>query len=132
MVQLQPKGGDIGFEISAGSLALPFVPALSLSDFGHEGSANRAGVTTSEFDGRAYDGMISGTARIRWGASWTVEGELRTRGVKVAVFAPTLVSDGKVEARGAYTMTGSAPATLYEGRAPAGRVQDRERRARQL
>lgn len=114
VVQLLPKGGDIAFEISAGSLALPFVPALILSEFSMKGSANRAGVTTAEFDGRAYDGVISGSARIRWGATWTVEGELRARGVKVAVFAPALVSDGKVEGRGAYTMTGTKPATLYE------------------
>jgi hypothetical protein len=32
VVTLTPKGSEIGFEISAGSLALPFVPALSLSD----------------------------------------------------------------------------------------------------
>jgi hypothetical protein len=114
-VLLSPKGGDIGFEISAGSLALPFVPALSLAEFGMKGSANRTGVTSSEFDGRAFDGVISGTARIRWGADWAVDGEVRARGVKVAVFAPALVSDGKVEGRAAYTMAGSAPATLFEG-----------------
>ena len=113
-VQLQPKGSDIGFEISAGSLALPFVPALSLSEFSMKGTANRAGVTSSEFDGRAFDGVISGTARIRWGDSWAVDGEVRARGVKVAVFAPALVSDGKVEGRAAYNMAGSAPATLFE------------------
>ncbi len=113
-VQLAPKGGEIGFEISAGSLALPFVPALTLSDFAMKGTANRAGVTMSEFDGRNYDGAISGTAKIRWGANWTVEGELRARGLRVAVFAPTLVSEGKVEGRGAYSMSGSNPATLFE------------------
>jgi cytoskeletal protein CcmA (bactofilin family) len=114
LVQLSPKGSEIAFEIGAGSLALPFVPALSLADFGMKGTANRTGVTSSEFDGRAYDGVISGTARIRWGSSWTAEGEVRARGVKVAVFAPALVSEGKVEGRAAYTMTGSAPAQLYE------------------
>jgi hypothetical protein len=113
-VLLSPRGGEIGFEISAGSLALPFVPALSLAEFGMKGSANRTGVTSSEFDGRAFDGVISGTARIRWDSNWTVDGEVRARGVKVAVFAPTLVSDGKVEGRAAYTMAGSAPAMLYE------------------
>jgi hypothetical protein len=113
-VQLSPKGNDIGFEISAGSLALPFVPALSLSDFGMKGTANRGGVTMSEFDGRAFDGVISGSAKIRWGANWLVDGEVRARGVKVAVIAPALVSEGKVDGRGAYTMSGPNPATLFE------------------
>jgi len=113
-VQISPKGSEMAFEISAGSLALPFVPALNLSEFGMKGTANRGGITSAEFDGRAYDGVISGTARIQWGANWTVEGEMRVRAVKVAVFAPALVSEGKVDGRAAYTMSGSVPAQLYE------------------
>jgi len=113
-VQLSPKGNDIGFEISAGSLALPFVPALTLSDFGMKGTANRGGVVSSEFDGRVFDGVISGTAKIRWGANWTVDGDVRARALRVAVFAPALVSEGKVEGRGAYSMSGSVPANLFE------------------
>lgn len=114
-VRLAPKGSEAEFEISAASLALPFVPALSLSDFGMKGTATRQGVSASEFDGRAFDGVISGKARIGWGASWSAEGELRARGVKVAVFAPTLVSEGKVEANGKFSMSGPVPAKLYEG-----------------
>jgi hypothetical protein len=113
-VQLSPKGSDIGFEISAGSLALPFAPALNLSDFSMKGTANRGGVTNSEFDGRAFDGVITGSAKIRWGANWLVEGEVRARGVRVAVIAPALISEGKVDGRGAYTMSGPNPATLFE------------------
>jgi len=114
LVQLSPKGSDLAFEISAGSLALPFVPALNLADFGMKGTANRGGVTSAEFDGRAYDGVISGTARMQWGTNWSVEGEVKARAVKVAVFAPALVSEGKLEGRANYTMTGSAPGQLYE------------------
>ncbi|MFY9316188.1 MAG: cell envelope integrity protein TolA, partial [Burkholderiales bacterium] len=113
-VTLQPKGSDIGFEIAAPSFAPPFVPALSLAEFSMKGTANRAGVVTSEFDGRAFDGVLHGTARIRWGDSWTVEGEVKPRNLKVAVFAPTLVSEGRVEGRAAYSMTGSSPGSLYE------------------
>jgi hypothetical protein len=113
-VQLSPKGNDIGFEISAASLALPLAPALTLSDFSMKGTANRSGVTMSEFDGRASDGVISGSAKIRWGANWSADGEIRVRGLKVAVLAPALVSEGKVEARGAYSMSGPKPATLFE------------------
>ena len=113
-VQLSAKGSEIGFEIAAGSLALPFAPALTLSDFSMKGTANRGGVTTSEFDGRSSDGVISGSAKIRWGANWTVDGEIRARNLKVAVLAPALVSEGKVEARGAYSMSGPKPGSLFE------------------
>jgi len=118
-VQLSPKGSEIGFEISAASLALPFAPALNLSDFSMKGTANRNGVTMSEFDGRASDGVITGTAKIRWGVNWSADGEIRVRNLKVAVLAPALVSEGKAEGRGAYSMSGPKPAALFEG----GRIQ---------
>jgi hypothetical protein len=114
-VHLSPRGENISFEISAANLALPFAPKLNLSEFGMKGSANRTGVTASDFDGRAFDGVISGSAKIRWGASWTVDGEIRARGVKIAVLAPALVSEGKADGRGAYTMSGTNPGTLFEG-----------------
>jgi hypothetical protein len=113
-MRLSPNGSEVAFEASAASLALPFVPAFSLSDFGWKGTANRQGVVSSEFDGRQFDGLVSGTARIRWGSTWTAEGEVRARGVRVAVFAPTLVSEGKVEARGNFNMSGSSPAKMGE------------------
>jgi uncharacterized protein involved in outer membrane biogenesis len=113
-VKLTPQGSDIAFEISAGSLALPVAPALSLSDFGMKGTANRGGVTKSEFDGRAFDGVISGNAKVRWGATWVVDGEVRARGIRIAVLAPALVSEGKAEGKGTYTMSGANPATLFE------------------
>ena len=113
-VTLMPKGSDIGFEISAASIAVPFVPALNLSEFSMKGTANRSGVVSSDFDGRAFDGVVAGTARILWGDNWTVEGEVKPRNLKVAVFAPTLVSEGRVEGRAAFRMSGTAPDSLYE------------------
>jgi hypothetical protein len=110
--KLTPSGNNVAFEIQAPSLSVPFVPALSLSDFGWKGTATPQGIGNSEWDGRVYDGVISGTARVRWGSNWSVEGDVRSRGVKVAVFAPALVSDGKVEARGNYSMSGPDPAKL--------------------
>ena len=112
--QLNPKGGEIAFEASAGTFALPFIAAFSLSEFAMKGSATRQGMTISEFDGRLYEGVVSGTARIRWGGTWTVDGEVRARGLNVGVFAPALVSEGRVEGRGNYTMSGPEPGKLGE------------------
>ena len=115
VVELSPKGGDIAFDASAGSIAIPFVPALTLADFGMKGSATRQGMSIAEFDGRVYEGVISGTARIAWGANWTVDGTVKARGVNAAVFAPALVSEGKGEGSGTFTMSGPLPAKLGEG-----------------
>ncbi len=122
-LELTPKGGEIAFELNAGSFAVPFVPGLNLGEFGAKGSATRQGMTLSAFDGRAYDGVISGTARIRWGDAWSVEGDLRMRGVNVAVFAPTLVSEGKAEGRGTYSMSGPEIARLGPGARLEGNIK---------
>jgi len=108
------RGGELTFEMNAGTFQIPFLPGVSLADFGMKGTATRQGMGIAEFDGRAFDGVFSGNARIRWGSEWAVEGEVRTRGVNVGVFAPTLVSEGKVESRGTYSMKGRAPAKLGE------------------
>ena len=108
------RGGELTFEVSAGTFQIPFLPGVSLADFGMKGTATRQGMGIAEFDGRALEGVFSGNARIRWGSEWSVEGEVRTRGVNVGVFAPTLVSEGKVESRGTYSMKGPAPAKLGE------------------
>jgi hypothetical protein len=54
---------------------------------------------------------VSGTANLRWGDSWTVDGVVTARNVYAAVFAPALVSDGKAEGSGKFQMRG-APGKL--------------------
>src|SRR6185369_13269994 len=108
------RNGELTFEVTAGSFPVPFLPGVTLADFGMKGNANRQGMGIAEFDGRALEGVFTGTSRIRWGNEWSVEGDLRARGVNVGVFAPALMSEGKVEGSGKYAMSGPAPAKLGE------------------
>jgi len=109
-----PSGGTLNIEGSAGSFAVPFVPGIVLSDFGVKGSATRQALSIAEFDGRIFEGVVSGSARVRWGESWSVEGEVRAKNLNAGVFAPALVSEGRAEGRGLYSMSGAAPAKLGE------------------
>ena len=113
-IRMVPSGGSLSIEGTAGSFTVPFVPAFTLSEFGVKGSATRQGLNISEFDGRIFEGVVSGSARVRWGATWSVEGELRAKNLNAAVFAPTLVSEGRAEGRGLYSMSGPAPAKFGE------------------
>jgi hypothetical protein len=108
------RNGELTFEITAGSFPVPFLPGVTLADFGMKGNANRQGMGIAEFDGRALEGVFTGNSRIRWGNDWSVEGDLRARGVNVGVFAPALMSEGKVEGSGKYAMSGPTPAKLGE------------------
>ena len=113
VVRIQPQSGSAAVEVSAGSLSVPFVPGMTLSDFGMKGTATAQELVVSAWDGKLLDGAATGTARIRWGARWSVEGEMRVRQMNASVFSPALMSDGKADAQGVFAMSGTAPDKLW-------------------
>ncbi len=111
---LTPKGGAIGIKAKMNVMALPFLPGVTLTDVGMTGSATRDGLTLSEWDGRVFDGVVSGTADMRWGAAWSVSGKLRSKGVNAAIFAPALLSAGKADGEGTFSMSGANPTAFKQ------------------
>ena len=111
---LTPKGAEIAFEAALGNFTTPFLGKLAIADFGIKGTANRAGMAVNEFNGRLYDGTLVGNARLQWGAQWTLQGQVEGRSMNAAVFAPQMVSEGRFDGKGRFTMAGPDPAKLYE------------------
>ena len=68
-----------------------------------------------EWGGAIYSGGISGTANVRWGGTWNVDGVVTVRSINAAVFAPALVSEGTGEGTGKFQLTGPNPAKLAAG-----------------
>ncbi|HEX7111656.1 MAG TPA: hypothetical protein VF216_04375, partial [Mizugakiibacter sp.] len=114
-----PKAGAVDFDITAASFALPFAPDLSLSSFAMKGRATRSGMKIDSWGGGALGGAVSGTAMLRWGGSWQLDGVLTVRNINAAVFAPALLSSGTAEGSGKFSMSGADPARLVR----AGRVE---------
>jgi len=69
-------------------------------------------MSVAEWSGKIFGGSLSGTADVRWGSGWGVDGVLTARDVNAAVFAPALLSGGKAEGTGKFSMSGSDPAKL--------------------
>jgi len=103
------QGFDV--EMSAASFTLPFAPEITLGKFAAKGIAAPQGMTVSEWDGTLLSGTVAGTANVRWGESWAVDGVVTARNLYAAVFAPALVSEGKAEGSGKFQMRG-APGKL--------------------
>jgi hypothetical protein len=112
---ITPKGDGAAVEVALVSFTVPFVEKLSLAEFGVKGSANRQGMTISEFDGRLYDGTVVGKGRIQWGAQWSVQGEIQGRAMNAAVFAPQMISQGRFDGKGRFALAGADPAKLQDG-----------------
>jgi hypothetical protein len=115
VARLEPQDRNIEFSLDASSFTLPFAPALSLSQFGMKGSATAQGLQVKQWDGQALNGTLTGTARVRWGGTWTVDGVVTARGINAAVFAPALLSEGRGEGTGKFAMSGVEPGKLASG-----------------
>jgi hypothetical protein len=111
LAKFSRRGQGFDSEISAASFALPFAPEITISKFSAKGVATPQGMTVSEWDGAMLNGSVSGTANVRWGDTWSVDGVVTARNLYAAVFAPALVSDGKAEGSGKFQMRG-APGKL--------------------
>jgi uncharacterized protein involved in outer membrane biogenesis len=117
--QLLPKGEGVDFDVTAAAFALPFAPEISLTSFAMKGRATRYGMRIESWGGAALGGALSGTANVRWGSSWQVDGVLTARAINAAAFAPALLSEGHAEGTGKFSMSGADPAKLVR----AGRVE---------
>jgi hypothetical protein len=107
--------GEVEFDVTAASLAVPFAPELVLSTFAMKGKANRQGMNIASWGGGVLDGAVSGTANLRWSGAWQLEGGLTARAINAAAFAPALLAEGKAEGVGHFSMSGADPAKLYHG-----------------
>jgi len=112
VAKLSAKESSIDFDVGTSQFTLPFAPEITLVQFAMKGEATRQGMKVSAWDGLLYSGHMTGTATVRWGNTWTIEGVVTARGVNAAVFAPALVSNGRGEGTGRFSMSGVEPAKL--------------------
>ena len=112
VAKLAAKESSVEFDVSTSQFTLPFAPGITLVQFAMKGDATRSGMKISQWDGLLYSGHMTGTANVRWGDTWSVDGVLTARGLNAAVFAPALMSNGRGEGTGRFTMNGVEPAKL--------------------
>jgi hypothetical protein len=112
VVKLAAKDQALEFDVNTSQFTLPFAPGITLVQFAMKGDATRQGMKIAQWDGLLFSGQVTGTANLRWGNTWTLDGVLTARGLNAAVFAPALVSNGRAEGTGRFSMSGVEPAKL--------------------
>jgi hypothetical protein len=113
--KLTPSGGNVEFDVTASSFALPVAPAISLNSFAMKGTATRQGVNVASWGGALLDGALNGVANLRWAGGWHVDGVVTVRNINAAVFAPALLSEGRAEGTAKFSMNAQDPAKLAGG-----------------
>ena len=107
--KIVPNGRGLDFDVVANSFPLPIFPDVWLSGFAMKGSATREGMQIREWGGASLDGGVSGTANVRWGSNWIMDGVVTVRGINAAVFAPALLSEGKAEGTAKFSFNDPDP-----------------------
>ncbi len=110
---LQPQGGRARIEMSAGVLPLPIGSNLALEDFSAKGAVTASGLALSEFEARAFDGVLKGSARLRWLDGWSLDGEITARRMQAARIAAPIIAGGLLEGKGTYSMTARTVDKLF-------------------
>ena len=111
-VSLQGDGGKTQIEIAAKRLVLPFAQNIALDEFSAKGTLVAQDLLLREFEARAFDGILSGNARLSWGDAWSFGGEFAAKGMDAAKVAAPILSGGRFEGKGVYAMKADAPEKL--------------------
>ena len=110
---LEPKGEDIQLEVETNAFSMPFGPAFMLENFSAKGVIGRNELRLSEFKGGIYGGYLSGSASLKWGADWSLGGEVSARAMDPGTIAPALLEDGKLEGKARYAMRAKSYDELF-------------------
>ena len=112
-LQLEPKGEEAQLEVETNAFSMPFGPAFILENFNATGMVSRNELRLSEFKGAMYGGYLSGTATLKWGADWSLGGQIGARAMEPGKIAPSLLEDGKLEGKATYAMRAKSYDELF-------------------
>jgi hypothetical protein len=111
-VSLQGDAGKLQIEIAAKRLVLPFAERIALDEFTGKGTISAQDLTLREFEARAFDGVVTGNARLSWRNDWSFEGQFAASRMDAAKLAEPIVSGGRLEGKGVFGMSAADPEKL--------------------
>ncbi|MFA5913225.1 MAG: hypothetical protein WC830_06665 [Burkholderiales bacterium] len=111
---LKPDGEGAQLEVETNAFSLPFHPSFILENFVAKGVICRGELRLDELKGGIYDGYLSGKASLKWGADWSLGGEISVRAMDPGRFVPALIEEGKLEGKAVYAMRAGSYDELFE------------------
>ena len=111
--RLLVESGGVKIELSSKSFQPLFGAGFAMDDFSAKGVLTADELSLSEFEAKVFEGYLNGNARLKWGAEWTLDGEVAMRLVEAAKLAPQFFSSGKLEGKGSYAMRSADASVLF-------------------
>lgn len=110
---LEPKGEGAQLEFETNSYGTPFGPAFVLENFSAKGMVGRNEFKLSEFKGGIHGAYLSGNVSLKWGADWSLGGEVNARAMDPGKIAPALLEGGKLEGKAQFAVRAKSYAALF-------------------
>ena len=104
--------GRTQIEFSGKPFKLPFGGEIEFQDFSGTGTLSPTELIFSQFEATTAGGNLAGNARLRWGANWTLDGEVNARGLDAGRVASLLISSGRLDGKAGYSMRAPGPGKL--------------------
>jgi hypothetical protein len=117
-LDVQPNAGNYKIAISGKAWKTPFNPSLLFDNLDAQGELGASRFTLSKFEGRLYEGSISGTGSIDWTRGAALAGDVELKRISLPRLLPALGTD--------FTAEGDVSSTIrLESRADAlGKLMD--------
>jgi hypothetical protein len=113
VVELTSGDRAIQLDVKARAFTIPFGSSLTLEELVAKATADASGLVVSEFKGFVYGGILAGNARLKWGANWSLEGELNAKQIDASRLAPELLADARLAGTASYSMQAAEAAKLF-------------------
>lgn len=112
-LNLAPKEESVQFDMDARSFLVPFGSKLTLEDWTAKGTADKNGLSLSEFKGFVVGGFLSGSVKLDWQSNWNLTGELRAKQIDAEQMAPGVLSNSRLAGAANLSMQASESAKLF-------------------
>jgi hypothetical protein len=112
-VTISPDGSRKAVVAIAAKFIQPSTTSIAMSSVVAAGTITPDELVIDEFEGHASGGSVRGTARMRSGPRWLLDGTIEARGMYLADVAPALFRGGKANGQARFSMSGSSLDVLF-------------------
>jgi hypothetical protein len=121
-LDLKPQRDAVHIDMLAEGFVLPFGSTVKFDSLHASGSATRTALSFPKFSGKLLGGFIDGSAALKWGDGWKLEGNTKLTQIDTPPLAPRLLEGGKLDGIASYAMDAPTASALFSHAAMNGNV----------
>jgi hypothetical protein len=102
-IDLQPYQGRWQVGVSLKETSLPLLPEIVFSDLSAKGELGDGEVNFSEMDAHIFNGILLGSAKLKWSKGWQLQGRLEAKLFEVKKIFPEYGIEGEMYGEGLFS-----------------------------